>query len=93
MNLIVERIDSKEDFIGRYFLCLTELDYKDLISRLSMLGFEWAGSESPLTDVDLDKWGKMGSSTVVWVSAKGVVLLGYFEVKVAGVEIETWNLA
>lgn len=91
--MVIERVYKKEDFIGKYYLCLTDLDFRDLMSRLSMLGFDWAGSESPIIDVDLEKWDKMGSSTVVWVSPQGIMLLGYYELKAAGIEAETWKLA
>ena len=83
--------ENKRDFIGKYFLCLTELDYRNLMSKLMELGFSWTSGAS-IESLDLDKWDKIGSSTVVWVTANGVSLLGYYEVKAAGVQVDTWNL-
>lgn len=86
------RIDYKEDFIGKKFLCLTEVDYKDLLSRLSTLGFCWVGSKTLIVEDDIVTWQKMRDSTVVSVTSEGVLLVGYYEVRSSGVVVETWGV-
>lgn len=82
---------NKQEFQGKYYLCLTELDYRDLISRLKEMDFRWVSGEE-LTEADLENWNRLGSSTVLWLSPEGIRFISYSEAKYAGVQVETWNI-
>lgn len=82
---------NRNEFEGKYYLCLTDLDYRDLVSRLKEMDFRWVSGEE-LTVADLEKWSKLGSSTVLWLSPEGIRFISYSEAKSAGVRVETWNI-
>lgn len=77
----------------RFYLCLTELDFRNLLSRLSSrYQTEWISGIPVDSEKDVEEWHRIGSSTVIWWSKDNTItLVNYFELKGTNTEVVTFD--